>query len=246
MWGVANIISGAVKLANAIMGWFNRERLIGLGRKEKDADTLQAVMLGVAARNRVIRDPVHGKLLLGEILIEDDTSKRQLLSELQGGMPEVDGSLRHNTGDTGELCNLPRAVYPYGSGSLRQLNTCHSDLQRIFLELSHERDTTIIEGTRSIARQQELFDKGASKVLPGKSKHNRLPSDAVDAAPVEGPRAWARGKDISRKEYIVFAEQVMAIAKRLEIEIRWGGDWDMDGDYNDQSFNDLVHFERVT
>ena len=35
----------------------------------------------------------------------------------------------------------------------------------------------------------------------------------------------------------------MGIANRLEIPIRWGGDWDMDTYVKDQKFKDLPHFE---
>jgi peptidoglycan L-alanyl-D-glutamate endopeptidase CwlK len=29
----------------------------------------------------------------------------------------------------------------------------------------------------------------------------------------------------------------------IKHRIRWGGDWDMDNDLSDNTFNDLVHFE---
>jgi peptidoglycan L-alanyl-D-glutamate endopeptidase CwlK len=29
----------------------------------------------------------------------------------------------------------------------------------------------------------------------------------------------------------------------MGIKIRWGGDWDSDGDINDNRFDDLVHVE---
>ena len=35
----------------------------------------------------------------------------------------------------------------------------------------------------------------------------------------------------------------MPIAKRLEIPLRWGADWDMDGDYRDESFLNWGHYE---
>jgi peptidoglycan LD-endopeptidase CwlK len=31
----------------------------------------------------------------------------------------------------------------------------------------------------------------------------------------------------------------------MGIEIRWGGDWDGDGDLSDHKFNDLPHFELI-
>ncbi len=28
-------------------------------------------------------------------------------------------------------------------------------------------------------------------------------------------------------------------------KVRWGGDWDRDGDFNDETFKDLWHFELI-
>ncbi len=42
-----------------------------------------------------------------------------------------------------------------------------------------------------------------------------------------------------------FAGLVRGIAVSWGVKIRWGGDWDMDGDLKDNSFDDLVHFEIV-
>ncbi len=45
---------------------------------------------------------------------------------------------------------------------------------------------------------------------------------------------------------LYFAGLVMGIAKQMDIEIRWGGDWDRDNEpVTDQEFQDLVHFEFV-
>jgi len=36
------------------------------------------------------------------------------------------------------------------------------------------------------------------------------------------------------------------VGKMLEVDLRWGGNWDMDGEpITDQDFQDLVHFEEV-
>ena len=70
-------------------------------------------------------------------------------------------------------------------------------------------------------------------------KHNRKPSAAIDVAPWPIPD-W---EDL--KTFYFFSGVVKGIANCLEIKIRWGGDWDSDNDLNDQTFNDLVHFELV-
>ena len=33
------------------------------------------------------------------------------------------------------------------------------------------------------------------------------------------------------------------LGKAMGVNIRWGGDWDSDGDINDNKFDDLVHVE---
>ncbi len=45
--------------------------------------------------------------------------------------------------------------------------------------------------------------------------------------------------------FFFMAGRAMEVASRLNIEIRWGGDWDSDNDFFDQSFNDLAHIELM-
>jgi peptidoglycan L-alanyl-D-glutamate endopeptidase CwlK len=119
--------------------------------------------------------------------------------------------------------------------SRERLKTCHPDLQRLFESVIEDRDCSVLEGHRDPERQEMLFRTGKSKVKKG--KHNNVPSDAVDVAPY--PIDW---NDTVR--FVEFGQFVVARAKELDIPIRWGGDWDGDGDRSDQSFDDLVHFER--
>jgi len=60
----------------------------------------------------------------------------------------------------------------------------------------------------------------------------------MDIAPY--PIDW---KDLER--FYVLAGVIMACAHEEGVKIRWGGDWDSDGDYHDSSFIDLPHFELV-
>lgn len=122
--------------------------------------------------------------------------------------------------------------------SLRRLETCHPDLQRLFKELIKHVDCTIIVGHRGEEEQEQAVLQGKSKLHWPKSKHNSTPSMAVDVSP--WPVDW---KDTKR--FYDFAGIVRAQAAILGIKIRWGGDWDGDGDIKDQKFNDLVHFELI-
>lgn len=114
--------------------------------------------------------------------------------------------------------------------------SCDVRLHFIFEEVIKHFDCTILEGYRSNEKQQEVYDMGLSHTKPGKSKHNKKPSLAIDVAPY--PVDW---NDIYRFYY--FAGVVKGIALQLDIPLRWGGDWDGDTDLHDQSFMDLVHFE---
>lgn len=121
-----------------------------------------------------------------------------------------------------------------------RLETCHADLQRVFNKVAETERIQIIEGYRTPKRQRELYLAKKSKLLDG--KHNTQPSDAVDVAPLnsEGEIEWNNPQVFYR-----FWERVQVVAKSMGIALRYGGDWNMNGDYTDQTFNDLVHFERL-
>lgn len=122
--------------------------------------------------------------------------------------------------------------------SVERLSTCHSDLRTLFSEVAKVYDFTVTCGNRSEEDQEEAFRTGKTKVHYPNSKHNSFPSQAVDAIPY--PVDW---KDLNR--FYHFAGYVKATADRLGIKLRWGGDWDGDFDFKDQTFNDLPHFELI-
>lgn len=135
--------------------------------------------------------------------------------------------------------------FKYGKRSLEKLNTCHKDLIDVF-KLALDMgliDISIIEGVRSKEDQNEYYNIGKSKVRWPNGKHNvskdGQKSMAVDAAP------FVNGKASLKKEHCIYlAGIVMACAKVLEVNIRWGGNWDCDAEpITDQDFQDLVHFE---
>lgn len=127
-------------------------------------------------------------------------------------------------------------MYKYGKSSRERLVTCHPDLQKLFNELIKDWDISILCGHRTEEEQNAAVASGNSKTPFPKSKHNAMPSLGVDAAlyPVD----W---NDTGR--HYMFVGMVKQKAKDLGIEIRCGADWDGDNDTDDQTFNDLVHFE---
>ena len=133
-------------------------------------------------------------------------------------------------------------AYRYGKESQRKLETCHDDIQMIMNEAIKILDISILEGHRPKDVQNDLFSKGLTKVKYPDGKHNTTPSMAVDAVPY--PVDW---KDYSR--FYWMAGICVGIAHELYEEghighkLRYGGDWDRDGDIRDQKFNDLPHLE---
>lgn len=248
----AKIIAGIV----GIVSWFQEQFRISQirqdERNEVNAETLKVVVKGKEAKDMVANNPEYAAALAHELGLDSVPDDRNhpgddglILSELRNRLSEARRSSGNKSWNITELLNIPTAVYRYSKSSLGKLETCHGELQIICLELSKTRDCTVVWGTRSLADQQKAYDSGASKMKPGKSKHNRNPSDAVDIVPAAAIKLWAQKKDLPASEYQQFAKEFLKIAKRYGIEIRWGGDWDRDGDSSDQTFMDFAHFERV-
>ena len=126
----------------------------------------------------------------------------------------------------------------YSETSRRRLITCNPLLQQVFNEVIKYYDCSILCGYRSEKDQLIAYQEDKSKVQWPNSKHNIFPSDAVDVAPY--PINWN-----NIKRFYYFAGFVLGVASQLRINIRFGGDWDGDEDLDDQTFNDLVHFELV-
>lgn len=124
----------------------------------------------------------------------------------------------------------------WGKKSLQVRDGLHENLKLLFDEVLKHFDCSLIEGHRRKYRQELLYDLGQSKINWPDSKHNKLPSQAVDALPY--PVNWY---DLPRLRF--FAGFVLGVASQMKIKIRWGGDWDMDKEVLDNIFNDLCHFE---
>lgn len=122
------------------------------------------------------------------------------------------------------------------------LLTCDEDLQVVMNDVIKITDIKIISGLRGEEEQNYLFRTGLSKKMYPNSKHNSevngALSEAVDIAPY--PINWE-----DEELFIYVAGIVMGVAWMLGIELRWGGDWDMDDDLHDQTFMDFGHFELV-
>ena len=92
----------------------------------------------------------------------------------------------------------------------------------------------VTEGYRSPARQDELYTHGRSAPGPivtykrgGESKHNTLPSQALDVAFLlaDGEVNWSP----------TLVSKFALLMKAADARVRWGGDW--------PGFKDRPHFE---
>ena len=118
----------------------------------------------------------------------------------------------------------------FSKRSQERLATCHPDLQRLFNEVIKEIDCAVLCGHRGKADQDAAVKGGFSKTVFPNSKHNSLPSMAVDVAP--WPLDWN-----NKQSFVELANVVLTKAKELGIEVRWGGHF--------RSFFDGPHFELV-
>jgi peptidoglycan L-alanyl-D-glutamate endopeptidase CwlK len=130
--------------------------------------------------------------------------------------------------------------------SKQRLITCHKDLRILFAHVIQEYDCTIICGHRDREDQDKAFAEGKSKLKYPNSKHNKIPSEAVDAAPYE-----VNHIDWSKMQMIAFAFYVKGVADRLyrtgviDHRIRLGADWNENNDIDDEIFLDAPHFELI-
>ena len=141
----------------------------------------------------------------------------------------------------------------FSERSLIQLNTCHPDLVRVFNEVIWYRDCIIIEGYRNEAAQEEMFRTQRSQLRYPHSKHNQLPSMAVDVMEYYPDKPHIRwfNKDANEdfSKFVLVEAANLLDAGEVTHRLRWGADWDMDGirvDKDDnETFFDGPHYELV-
>jgi len=141
-------------------------------------------------------------------------------------------------------------AYKWGARSKGVLDTLHPLLKLLMNAALKRYDLGLVEGLRGEATQNSYYDYGNTKVKFPFSKHNRTldpqlkdimyeVSDAVDIIPATGYR-----KPINM---VLVAGYINALADQMGIMIRWGGDWNMDGDVNNGKgeFFDCWHLELI-
>ncbi len=105
-------------------------------------------------------------------------------------------------------------------------------------------DFMVLEGVRTPERQKELYAQGRTK--PGPKVTWTLTSNhfkqsdgfghAVDLVPF--PVDWN-----TLSKFDAVSKAMFEAAKELGTEIRWGADWDQDGNPREKGESDSPHFE---
>ena len=124
----------------------------------------------------------------------------------------------------------------FGKRSNVNLASCDERLQEIFNKVIQHVDCSVLEGHRGEERQNKLQEEGKSKVRYPNGRHNASPSNAVDVAPY--PIDWD-----DRERFHLFAGFVLGVASGMGYTLRWGGDWNMNFEVDDNKFDDFPHFE---
>lgn len=147
-------------------------------------------------------------------------------------------------------------TYAYGPQSLKRLEGVHPKMKEVVLgalDIMNEWDAAgvatcdimVLEGVRTPERQKELYAQGRTK--PGQKVTWTLNSNhfinkktgyghAVDLVPY--PVDW---NDL--KKFDLISRAMFASAAKLNTPIRWGADWDRDGNPRERGESDSPHFE---
>lgn len=143
--------------------------------------------------------------------------------------------------------------FKFSKKSKEKLETTHKDIQAILNELIQYYDFSVLEGIRTTERQIELYKQGRTRLngVTRLSKHQSKDgiSKAVDIMPYQrGTNAFS-GKEKDARRFYTMMGMVKAVHARLQkdkvinCDIRFGLDWNSNDRYDDQTFDDLPHFE---
>lgn len=130
----------------------------------------------------------------------------------------------------------------FGARSKERLAGCDPRLQVVLKEAIKYVDFSIVWGHRGQESQDQAYAAGNSGKKWPQSKHNKLPSLAVDFAPY--PKVYSETDKVAEAaEFSFVAGVIVGVAHTLGIKLRWGGDWNSNLDTTDQKLQDWGHLE---
>lgn len=152
-----------------------------------------------------------------------------------------------------------KTQYQLSQRSLNNLKGVHPDLVKVIqraIEIT-EQDFMVIEGVRS--REQCMINYGKGRTVAQCSVHG-IP--AQYAQPNASKVTWLRNPFASKhtlglavdicpypvdwndiKKFDAIAKAMLQAGKELGVKVRWGADWDNDGNYREKGEYDSPHFE---
>lgn len=116
----------------------------------------------------------------------------------------------------------------FSKRSLNNLAQCDPRLQKVAHEAIQYFDFTVICGHRGQEEQDKAYREGRSKLRFPRSKHNKMPSLAMDCVPY--PLDWS-----DTKAFEEMARVMKQAARTVGVDLTWGGDW--------KGLVDMPHFE---
>ena len=129
----------------------------------------------------------------------------------------------------------------FGKASQAKIDKLPARLQSVLYRAIKLYDFTVSQTVRTEEQHAQYLKDGTTTIPFNKSKHkpNELGlSEAFDIVP--WPIDW---EDLARFHYL--AGIIRMCAEIEGVELKWGGDWNRNGDFKDQNFDDLPHFELV-
>ncbi len=129
--------------------------------------------------------------------------------------------------------------------SLRVLSELSPNLVAVNNKAIQHIDYSLIDGARTTSQQQVIFADGRSKLdgINQRSKHQIYPGKPKATAFDFIPAPFTTWDD--RPLFTGYAFFFLGIGFEMGIELRWGGDWDQDFRWKDQTWNDFPHLEEV-
>lgn len=135
---------------------------------------------------------------------------------------------------------VPFGDFRLSGRSLKRLDGVHPDLIAVveyaIRVTSVDFGITRTGGVRTREMQRKLVDAGKSGTM--RSRHRT--GHAVDIAPLD-PKT---GKYSRQPRHAIAIHVAFELASdALDVPLRYGGDWDGDGEWREKGENDLVHHE---
>jgi len=133
-------------------------------------------------------------------------------------------------------------AYSLSSNSLERMQGIHPHLKGLLLVAIMDSPVDFgippYGGKRTAEEQHTLYLQGSSQCDGFTTMSEHQIGSAFDFFPYVNGKA-----DYDMRYVLLIAGHIMGTAKRMGIELAWGGDWDSDLDLDDQTLNDLVHFQ---